>query len=295
MNSRTQITVSWMAPADNGGSAVIGYTLARKYGDMMDFETIAATNAASWWNTLDCPMMNDAVEDHVMDGDPAVGPDDMTSPYCALYAGLSDAAEAVVDRAFAASGYDAITGMEYMDEGLMMATTYMYQVKAVNAAGASMPSEAATGMTNANMAPTASSDIADVETTDDMMPGAMDLSMYFSDADGDTLSYEAESDNEAVATASVEGNMLTINIMGVGEANITVTASDMYGGSVMQSFMVTVEASNMPPMAQPDLTASVKAGDEVMVQSTITDSDEGDTLTWDADSSDDADCHRRGQ
>ena len=46
-----------------------------------------ATAAMSWWDTLNCMEMNDAVMP--MDDEPAVGPDDMTSPYCKMYAGLS--------------------------------------------------------------------------------------------------------------------------------------------------------------------------------------------------------------
>ena len=61
-----------------------------------------APTAGTWWNTLDCPQMNDAVMP--MEGEPPVGPDDMTSPYCKMYDGLTDEAEAVVDRAFSAYG-----------------------------------------------------------------------------------------------------------------------------------------------------------------------------------------------
>ncbi len=50
-----------------------------------------------WWNSLDCPQMNDAV--YPMDDEPAVGADDPSSPYCKMYAGLSDEAKLVVKRA----------------------------------------------------------------------------------------------------------------------------------------------------------------------------------------------------
>ena len=243
MNGRTQINVSWMMPESNGGSDLIGYALARKYGEM-DYMTIAATDAASWWNTLNCEMMNDVVEDHIMDGDPAVGPDDATSPYCALYAGLSEEADAVVHRVFDAN-YDTITGTEYMDMGLKMGATYMYQVKAVNAAGASMPSEAATGMTDANMAPMAGDAIADVTVTEGMTATAQST---ITDADGDTLKWSVMSSMEMYATAEVDDmGMVTITGVAAGMATITVTAMDDYDGSDSQDIKVTVVAGTSVP------------------------------------------------
>lgn len=131
-----KINVSWGAPTANGGSDVTGYVLERKMGDG-DFMVIAATDAKTWWNTLDCPMMNDAVP---ADSNPAPGPDDMTSPYCKMYDGLMDDAKMVVDATFM-ENYDTITGMSYMDEGLMPETKYYYRVSAQNGAGTGMASD----------------------------------------------------------------------------------------------------------------------------------------------------------
>ena len=61
---------------------------------------IVDLDVATWWNRLDCPMMNDVVSP--MAGEPQVGPDDPTSPYCAMYADLSAEAKVVVRRAHAA-------------------------------------------------------------------------------------------------------------------------------------------------------------------------------------------------
>ena len=58
---------------------------------------IVDEGVAEWWDTLNCMQMNDAV--YPGDGDPAVGPDDATSPYCAMYADLEDDARGVVNRA----------------------------------------------------------------------------------------------------------------------------------------------------------------------------------------------------
>ena len=62
-----------------------------------------AEEISMWWEALDCALMNDVVMP--MGNEPAVGPDNATSPYCKHYPGtdfpassiLSDAAKMVVD------------------------------------------------------------------------------------------------------------------------------------------------------------------------------------------------------
>ena len=69
---------------------------------------------------------------------------------------------------------------------------------------------------------------------------AVDASEYFSDPDGDALSYEAESSGAGVATVSVSGSTVRISGVAKGVAAITVTASDPGGLAAEQSFDVTV-------------------------------------------------------
>ncbi|WP_419163346.1 hypothetical protein [Candidatus Palauibacter sp.] len=69
----------------------------------------------------------------------------------------------------------------------------------------------------------------------------VDVTGYFSDADGDELSYMASSSNADVATASMEGTTVTIEGVAAGQAVINVTASDGES-TVAQGFSVTVEA-----------------------------------------------------
>ena len=70
------------------------------------------------------------------------------------------------------------------------------------------------------------------------------VSGNFRDADaGDTLTYEAMSNNTAVATVAVNGAMVTISGVMVGSATITVSASDGMGGTAAtQTIAVTVTA-----------------------------------------------------
>ena len=82
----------------------------------------------------------------------------------------------------------------------------------------------------------------------------------FSDAEGGTLTYEAESSDDAVATASVDADgMVTVTAVAVGSATITVTATDSEGAMGTQTFMVTVEAAHTDTSLQdiPDSSISV--------------------------------------
>ena len=70
--------------------------------------------------------------------------------------------------------------------------------------------------------------------------GMVMVQSTISDPDGDTLTWEATSDDEVVATAMVDmDGVVTITAVAVGTANITVKATDPDGMYAMQSFMVT--------------------------------------------------------
>ena len=189
--------------------------------------------------------------------------------------------------------------MEYMDTGLMPLTKYYYRVSATNSAGTGDPSDGmAYAMTNtSNTAPMAVGSISPVTVTSGAMSAAIDLGDHFSDADGDALTYSTPtSSDSAVATATIthtldaaspnaDVRIYTLTIAGhmAGSATITVTAMDAAGEMATQDIMVTVEAANTAPMAGDAIAdQTVTAGGTVMVQSTITDADADDTLTWSA-------------
>ncbi len=70
----------------------------------------------------------------------------------------------------------------------------------------------------------------------------VDVSSFFDDPDGDTLSYAATSSDTVVATAKVADNTLTVGGASAGIATITVTATDPGQLGARLSFQVTVEA-----------------------------------------------------
>ena len=99
-----------------------------------------------------------------------------------------------------------------------------------------------------SLAPTKVGTIADMMLTVDQM-STIDVSTYFSDDDGDMLTYTAGSSDAMIATAIVSGSMLTIEGKMEGTATITVTATDLAGSGMgaTQTFDVTVTAELMAP------------------------------------------------
>jgi len=68
----------------------------------------------------------------------------------------------------------------------------------------------------------------------------VDVSAYFSDPDGDALTYEAESSDPATVAATVQGRVVSIAGVARGEATVTVVAIDPGGLHAQSSFLVTV-------------------------------------------------------
>ena len=72
-------------------------------------------------------------------------------------------------------------------------------------------------------------------------PDSVDLAGYFSDPDGDELSYSASSSDAEVGTVAISGNAVTVTGVAVGSTEITVTASDG-SFSASQDFTASVHA-----------------------------------------------------
>ncbi len=68
----------------------------------------------------------------------------------------------------------------------------------------------------------------------------VDLTPYFTDVDGDALSYTAVSSDESAVTVAVVGATLTLSPVVTGTATVTVTAADPDGLTAVQTFGVSV-------------------------------------------------------
>ncbi|WP_172890872.1 S-layer homology domain-containing protein [Aneurinibacillus soli] len=86
----------------------------------------------------------------------------------------------------------------------------------------------------------------------------INLREHFADPDGDPLDFTAVSDNAGIASVYVSGDTVVISPESVGKAAITGTASDRKGGTVSETFNVTVRALKIFP--QQGATLYVNSG-----------------------------------
>lgn len=91
-----------------------------------------------------------------------------------------------------------------------------------------------------NQPPEAVGIIEDLRLATNDSAAVVDVSERFSDPDGDTLTYDAASGVERVATVSVSGSEVSVSPVARGGATITVTAKDPDGLSATQEFEVAV-------------------------------------------------------
>ncbi|WP_419947913.1 Ig-like domain-containing protein [Candidatus Palauibacter sp.] len=114
----------------------------------------------------------------------------------------------------------------------------------------------------------------------------VEVSSFFSDPDGDALTYAAASSNSVVATVSVSGSSVAVTALAKGTATVTVTANDPEGEEAEQRFRVTVP--NRRPEAVGEIPAqTVSAGETATVEVSSYFSDpDGDRLAYSAVSSD---------
>ena len=140
-----------------------------------------------------------------------------------------------------------------------------------------------------NQAPTVDSAISDATIVSESGTKQVSLSGMFDDTDGDALTVTAKSSAETVATVSVASDYssLTVSAKARGTATITVTANDGNGGTVDDTFTVTVKAA--PVVASPLTDVSMEEGgsQDIPLSGVFSDAD-GDALTLSAASSDEA-------
>ena len=159
-------------------------------------------------------------------------------------------------------------------------------VTARDSGGLTATQTASVTVNRANRAPQRRGTIP-AQTITEGRTATVNVSSYFTDPDGDALTYSASSSNMGVARVSVEGSVVTISAVAVGSATVTVTARDSGGLTATQTASVTVNRANRAPQRQgtiPAQTITEGRTATVNVSSYFTDPD-GDALTYSATSS----------
>ena len=138
-----------------------------------------------------------------------------------------------------------------------------------------------------NQAPTVSSAIADATIVNESSTSQVSLSGVFSDADNDSLTITAASSDETKATVSVASDYSSLTVMAQarGTATVTVTADDGNGGTVQDTFSVTVKAAPVVAAARAGGRVAVGHFRSVYLVGLFSDAD-GDALTISASSGD---------
>ena len=104
---------------------------------------------------------------------------------------------------------------------------------------------------------------------------------FFTDPDGDTLTYSASAGKPALLGVSVTGTpgtnaVLTANLLNQGASKVNYVASDGYGGQVTRTTNITITANTIRSIAE-----GSAAGTAVGAPVTGTPYDDGDPLTDD--------------
>ena len=141
---------------------------------------------------------------------------------------------------------------------------------------------------------TAAPEVAERLPPRTMLAGAtsepLDLTPYFRDPDGDTLTFAAVSYDDAVLVAEVAegGSELTLRAVAAGAAGVIVTARDPDGAEASQPMTVTVRTNAAPEAAQPLPPQTVLADttSEPLDLTPYFDDPDGDPLTFAAVSDD---------
>ncbi|WP_419915777.1 cadherin-like beta sandwich domain-containing protein [Candidatus Poriferisodalis sp.] len=138
-----------------------------------------------------------------------------------------------------------------------------------------------------NQAPTVASAIDDATIAHHSGTHTVSLAGVFADPDNDTLTVTAASSHTAVATVTVAADhtSLTVTARSRGTATITVTADDGAGGTVEDTFAVTVKSAPTVASALGDVTLEIGADLEISLSGVFDDPD-GDALRFTTDSTD---------
>lgn len=101
---------------------------------------------------------------------------------------------------------------------------------------------------------------------------SLDVSSYFSDPDGDSLSYTATTSRRIRVTVAVHGSTIALTAVSLGNSAITITARDPDGLRASQRFRAVVEPVPTPDLVVDSTTASadsVQVGEEFTLTAAV--------------------------
>ena len=108
----------------------------------------------------------------------------------------------------------------------------------------------------------------------------LDVASYFSDPDGDPLSYEVEAIDATVVEAAADEGVVVLTAMTKGETTVTITAADTEGLTATQTFAVTVP-NRAPVAGDPLMAQTIEVGEAATVDLSPHFSDpDGDALSY---------------
>ncbi|KAF6652003.1 S-layer homology domain-containing protein [Paenibacillus polymyxa] len=143
-----------------------------------------------------------------------------------------------------------------------------------------------------NHAPGVTTGFTDTTLSTADEPKKVNLANSFTDADGDTLTYTAESSATNVATVAVNGSQLTLTPVSAGTTKVTITANDGKGGTINSQFNVTItpvipEAVSHAPTVETSInnvTTGAADGIKTLSLADVFADEDSDALTFTATS-----------
>ena len=154
------------------------------------------------------------------------------------------------------------TDTSYVDANVNERTSYKYEVIAINDGGESQPATATVTTPRLNHAPVANTiPNQTLKMTDN--PMTLDVAQYFTDPDGDNLTYSIKNVSNDNVTTSINGSNVTFTPNKVGSATVTLLATDPHGLSVEKTFDVQVKDQSL--VAPTNLVAKATAYNEVQL------------------------------
>ncbi len=210
-------TTMWVA--DTADDKLYAYTLATKARDSgKDFDTLIAAghSPSGLWSDGTTMWISDASDDKL---------------YAYTLATKARDPGKDFDTLIAAGNVGPIA---LWSDGMTMWVTDWREEKLYAYA---MPRQ---GGTNRPPRPTGSISAQTLAVSDGA--ASVNVAWYFTDPDGDALTYTVRSNGNSIVTAAVSGRTVRLTPVGAGTAMVTVTARDPGGLSAMQSIAVTVTA-----------------------------------------------------